>query len=188
GAIFSGFAMVLTIAIPLRAIFHLKAYVTERHLDNMAKVMLASGLILAYGYMNEFFLGWYSGDIYERAHLVNEMTSTYAICFWLMIVCNMVAPQLLWVRRFRVNPILLFTLSIIINVGMWTERFVIIVSSLAKDFVPSSWGAFYPTIWDWATFVGTLGFFAACYFLFIRFLPLMSMAEMRKLAHEKKEA
>ncbi|HUJ13376.1 MAG TPA: NrfD/PsrC family molybdoenzyme membrane anchor subunit [Thermoanaerobaculia bacterium] len=188
GAIFSGFAMVLTIAIPLRWMFpEIKAYVTEKHLDNCAKVMLATELVLAYGYFNEFFLGWYSDDLYEKAHILHDAFGTYAAFFWLMIVCNILIPQLLWIRFFRIKPVWLLLISIVVNVGMWTERFVIIVPSLAKDFVPAAWGYFSGTVWDWATFIGSLGFFTACYFLFIRFLPMMSMSEVRELAQEERE-
>jgi Ni/Fe-hydrogenase subunit HybB-like protein len=184
GAIFSGFAMVLTIAIPLRAVLGLHAYVTDRHLDNMAKVMLASGLVLQFGYFNEYFLDWYSGDKFERFHFVTDATGLYALGFWLMMLCNVLLPQLLWIRRVRRNPIILFALSILINVGMWTERFVIIVGSLYRDFLPSSWGSFFPTIWDLATFAGTLGVFVALYFMFVRWLPIMSIVEVKKLKHE----
>ncbi|HEY3053570.1 MAG TPA: NrfD/PsrC family molybdoenzyme membrane anchor subunit [Thermoanaerobaculia bacterium] len=186
GAMFSGLAMALTIGIPLRALFNLDDFITERHLDNMAKVMLTAGLIVAYGYLNEFFLAWYSSNLYERFHALNEIAGGYAAVFAIMMVANVALPQLLWLRKFRTSPLLLFAISVVINVGMWSERFVIIVGSLHRDFLPSSWHMFYPTIWDWATFAGTIGVFGVLLFLFIRFLPVVSMSEVRKLAHEER--
>ncbi len=186
GAIFSGFAMVLTITIPLRAFYHLEDFVTLRHLNAMAKVMLASGLIVAYGYLMEIFMAWYSGNLYEAATNATRMLGPYAGLFWLMILCNVVLPQALWSRRISTNTIILFLISIIINVGMWLERFVIVVTSLSRDFLPSSWGTYSPTIWDITTFLGTIGLFFAMLFLFIRLLPMISMAEMRELVQETK--
>ncbi len=181
GAIFSGFAMVLTIAIPLRAGYGLQGFITQRHLDNMAKVMLASGLVVAYGYLMEIFMAWYSGNIYELHTTVERALGVYAPLFWLMMACNVLVPQALWFRRIRTGPLPLFVVALLINVGMWTERFVIVVTSLHNDFLPSAWGIYVPTIWDIATLIGTLGLFAALLFLFIRFLPVIAMAEMRKL-------
>lgn len=187
GAIFSGFAMVLTITIPLRAFYHLEDFVTTRHLNAMAKVMLASGLIVAYGYLMEIFTSWYSGNTFEEFVTANRALGPYALLFWTMIACNVLIPQLLWSRRIRTNTWLLFGISILINVGMWTERFVIVVTSLSRDFLPSSWGMFSPTVWDWAILIGTLGLFFALLFLFIRVLPMISMAEMRELVQETTE-
>lgn len=187
GAIFSGFAMVLTITIPLRAFFHLEDFVTLRHLNAMAKVMLASGLIVAYGYMMEIFTSWYSGSTFEQFLTQNRAFGPYGALFWVMLLCNVAIPQLLWSRRFRTKTWLLFIVSIVINIGMWTERFVIVVTSLSRDYLPSSWGMFSPTLWDWAIFVGTLGLFFSLLFLFIRLLPMISMAEMRELVQETKE-
>lgn len=184
GAIFSGFAMVLTLTIPLRAVYHLEDFVTMRHLNVMAKVMLASGLIVAYGYMMEFFTSWYSGNTFEQFMTLNRAFGPYAVLFWLMMLCNVVIPQALWLRRVRTNVILLFVISILINVGMWVERLVIVVTSLSRDFLPSSWGMYAPTLWDWAVFIGTFGLFFALLFLFIRLLPMISMAEMRELVQE----
>ncbi|MCC7163017.1 MAG: polysulfide reductase NrfD [Anaerolineae bacterium] len=184
GAIFSGFAMVLTLTIPLRAVYHLEDFVTMRHLNVMAKVMLASGLIVAYGYMMEFFTSWYSGNTFEQFMTLNRAFGPYAVLFWLMMLCNVVIPQALWLRRVRANVILLFVISILINVGMWVERLVIVVTSLSRDFLPSSWGMYAPTLWDWAVFIGTFGLFFALLFLFIRLLPMISMAEMRELVQE----
>ncbi|MEX2317056.1 MAG: NrfD/PsrC family molybdoenzyme membrane anchor subunit [Pirellulales bacterium] len=184
GAIYSGFAMVLTIAIPLRAAYGLKDFVTERHLDNMAKVMLASGLIVAYGYLTETFTGWYSGHHAEQFLILNRAFGPYGFLYWLLLACNIVIPQALWFAGVRRNVYALFTLALVINVGMWLERFIIVVVSLHRDYLPSSWDMYVPTFWDWSTFVGTIGLFAALMFLFIRFLPMISIFEMREMVEE----
>jgi len=181
GAIYSGFAMVLTLAIPIRAAYGLGDFITKRHLDNMAKVMLATGLIVAYGYMTEAFIAWYSGNTYERYMAFNRMTGPYAPVYWALIATNVVIPQVLWLKRVRSSVPLLFAVALVVNTGMWLERFVIVVTSLHRDFLPSSWGMYYPTVWDWATFLGTIGLFVALLFLFIRFLPMISIFEMRTL-------
>lgn len=185
GAIYSGFAMVLTLAIPLRAAYRLKAFVTDRHLDHMAKVMLASGLVVAYGYGMEFFNAWYGAHEDEEFMLWNRMFGPYAPLYWALLICNIGIPQLLWSRTIRGSVGWLFVIALVVNVGMWLERFIIIVTSLHRDFLPSSWGMYYPTVWDWSTFVGTLGLFAALLFLFIRLLPMISIFEMRELVHEE---
>jgi molybdopterin-containing oxidoreductase family membrane subunit len=187
GAIYSGFAMVLTLAIPLRAAYKLQDFITERHLENMARVMLATGLMVAYGYMIEAFFGWYSANTYEEYLVENRAVGPYAPSYWALILCNMLIPQLLWIRYFRVTPIWLWVIAIVANIGMWLERFVIIVTSLHRDYLPSSWDMFYPTIWDWGTFVGSLGLFFFLLFLFIRFLPMISIFEMRELVHRTEE-
>jgi Ni/Fe-hydrogenase subunit HybB-like protein len=187
GAIYSGFAMVLTIAIPLRAAYGLNDFVTDRHLDNMAKVMLASGLIVAYGYLTETFTAWYSGHQAEQFAIINRATGPYAALFWLLILCNVVIPQLLWFAAVRRNVYALFALSLIINLGMWLERFIIVVVSLHRDYLPSSWGSYTPTFWDWSTYLGTIGLFAALMFLFIRLLPMISIFEMREMVEEAHE-
>jgi Ni/Fe-hydrogenase subunit HybB-like protein len=184
GAIYSGFAMVLTIAIPLRAAYGLEDFVTMRHLDNMAKVMLASGLIVAYGYLTESFTAWYSGEPFDQYMLMNRATGPYAPWFWLLLTCNIAIPQLLWFASVRRNVYLLFLLALIINVGMWLERFIIVVVSLHRDYLPSSWGYYKPTFWDWSTYVGTIGLFVALMFLFIRLLPMISIFEMREMVEE----
>jgi Ni/Fe-hydrogenase subunit HybB-like protein len=181
GAIYSGFAMVLMLAIPIRKIYGLEDFITERHLDNSAKVMLATGLIVAYGYTMEAFMGWYSGNTYDAFTLWNRLHGPYAHVYWSLLTCNIFLPQLLWIRKFRIKPGLLFMVSSIILTGMWLERFVIEVVSLQRDFLTSSWGMYYPTRWDWMTFVGTLGFFLAAMFLFLRILPMISIFEMRTL-------
>ena len=186
GAIYSGFAMVLTLAIPIRAIYGLEDFITLRHLENMAKVMLVTGLIVAYGYTIEAFIAWYGGNKYEGFMMWNRMTGPYAPVYWLLICCNIVIPQALWSRRVRTNTKALFVIAIIVNIGMWLERFIIVVTSLHRDFLPSSWGMYNPTIWDWATFVGTIGLFLTLLFLFLRFLPMISIAEMRAILPEAK--
>jgi molybdopterin-containing oxidoreductase family membrane subunit len=187
GAIYSGFAMVLTIAIPLRAAYGLHDFVTDRHLDNMAKVMLASGLIVAYGYLTEIFTAWYSGHEVEWFAILNRAEGPYALFFWLLILCNVLIPQALWFEGVRRNPYALFILSLVINVGMWLERFVIVVVSLHRDYLPSSWDMYIPTFWDWSTYIGTIGLFATLMFLFIRFLPMISIFEMREMVEESEQ-
>jgi Ni/Fe-hydrogenase subunit HybB-like protein len=186
GAIYSGFAMVLTLAIPLRAVFKLQDFITERHLQNMAKVMLATGLIVAYGYLMEIFMAWYGNDPYEAYVTVNRMLGPYAFQFWALIACNIAAPQALWIKRVRSSPSWLFVIAIIVNTGMWLERYVIIVTSLHRDFMPSAWGMYSGTVWDYSTFIGTIGLFLALMFLFIRFLPVISIFEMRAILPEAK--
>ena len=186
GAIFAGFAMVMLLAIPLRKIYGLEDFITMHHLDNMAKVLLATGLIVAYGYMMETFMAWYSGNPYEAYTVItNRMSGPYAPLYWGLLVCNVVTPQILWSRRARATIPILFTVALIVSVGMWLERFVIVVMSLSRDFLPSSWGMYYPTLWDWATFVGTIGLFLALLFLFVRFLPMLSISEMQELVSEE---
>ncbi|HEV3163030.1 MAG TPA: NrfD/PsrC family molybdoenzyme membrane anchor subunit [Isosphaeraceae bacterium] len=187
GAIFSGFAMVITLAIPLRKFYGLEDFITMRHLENMAKIMLATGLIVAYGYMMELFMGWYGQNRYEQYMTLNRMRGPYAPAYWALMACNVLAPQALWSRRVRTSVPALFIISLIINTGMWLERFVIVVTSLHRDFMPSSWGMYYPTFWDWATYIGSIGLFVALLFLFIRFLPMISIAEMRELVSETQE-
>jgi len=186
GAIYSGFAMVLTLAIPIRAVYGLEDFITMRHLQNMAKVMLVTGLIVAYGYTIEAFTAWYSADKFEQYVPYNRMTGAYAPVYWSLILCNVVIPQLLWFRRVRSRPVALFVIALVVNAGMWLERFVIVVTSLHRDFLPSSWGMYMPTFWDWATFVGTIGLFLTLLFLFLRFLPMISIFEMRTILPEAK--
>jgi Ni/Fe-hydrogenase subunit HybB-like protein len=188
GAIYSGFAMVMTLAIPIRKFYNLEDFITMRHLGNMAKVMLATGLIVAYGYMMETFMAFYSGNPFDRFVIINRMISgPYRYFYWLLILCNIVIPQCMWSRKVRNNVTILFVISLVVNVGMWLERFVIVVISLHRDFLPSSWGMYYPTRWDWATYVGTIGLFLTLLFLFIRFLPVISIYEMRSLVEETDE-
>src|SRR6266849_5486554 len=184
GAIYSGFAMVLMLAIPIRKIYGLEDFITERHLQNSAKVMLATGLIVAYGYGIEAFMGWYSGDRYDAFTLWNRLHGPYAGVYWMLLICNIFIPQLLWIRKMRTSPVWLFLLSFVILVGMWLERFVIVVLSLSRDFLTSSWGMYYPTRWDWMTYFGTIGMFLTAMFLFVRILPMISIFEMRTLLPE----
>jgi Ni/Fe-hydrogenase subunit HybB-like protein len=181
GAIYAGFAMVLFLTIPLRKFYGLQSFITMRHMHNMAKVMLATGLIVAYGYLMEAFFGWYSGNPFERYMIYNRMHGPYAAYYWALILCNGLMPQLLWFKRIRENLLVLWLISIVVSIGMWLERFVIVVTSLHRDFVPSSWGMYQPSGWDWSMFVGTIGLFFALLFLFIRFLPMISIFEMRTI-------
>jgi Ni/Fe-hydrogenase subunit HybB-like protein len=184
GAIYSGFAMVLMLAIPIRKIYGLEDFITDRHLQNSAKVMLATGWIVAYGYAIEAFMGWYGGNRYDQTLLWNRLHGPYAPWYYALLICNLAIPQLLWIRKMRTNPVWLFCISLVILVGMWLERFVIIVISLTRDFLPSSWGMYYPTRWDFMTFFGTIGMFLMCMFLFVRILPMISIFEMRTLLPE----
>jgi len=188
GAIYAGFAMVLLLTIPLRKVYGLESFITMRHMHNMAKVMLATGLIVVYGYTIEAFFGWYSGNQYERFMIWNRMHGPYAPYYWALILCNGVTPQLLWFKKIRSKLLVLWLISLVVSIGMWLERFVIVVTSLHRDFLPSSWGFYSPTQWDWAMFVGTIGFFFALLFLFIRFLPMISIFEMRTILPEAEVA
>jgi Ni/Fe-hydrogenase subunit HybB-like protein len=184
GAIYSGFAMVLTLAVPLRKFYGLEGFITERHLQNMGKVMLATGLIVAYGYMMELFTSWYSGNVYEQFMSWNRITGPYWPVFWLVMLCNVVIPQALWVPRLRSSPAALFLLSIVINVGMWLERYMIVVTSLHRDFLPGRWGIYHGSFWDISTYIGTIGLFLTLLYIFIRVLPMISIFEVRSLLTE----
>ncbi len=181
GAIYSGFAMVLTLMIPVRQFYGLDDIITLRHLNNMAKVALSTGMIVAYGYSMEAFFAYFSADKFEKFMMWNRMTGPYAMFYWALILCNILIPQSLWSKKVRTSPLILWCVSIVINIGMWLERFVIVITSLHRDFLPSSWGYYAPTIWDWAVFVGTLGLFMTLIFLFVRVLPLITIFELRML-------
>ena len=185
GAIYSGFAMVLTLAIPLRKAYGLEGFITLRHLEQMAKVMLATGLIVAYGYFIEFFMAYYSGNKFDVFLAQQRLHGPYAPFYYALILCNILTPQLLWFKKVRRNIPALFVMSLIINIGMWLERFVIVVISLTRDFMPSAWGRYSATVWDYATFVGTLGLFTMLIFLFVRGLPAIAISEMRELVHQE---
>ena len=187
GALYSGFAMVVTIAVPLRSSFGLQNLITLKHLDNAGKMMLAAGMVVAYGYINEAFFAWYSGDEFHRYSMWARAFGDYAWTFWVMIFCNVGLLQFLWFRAVRTNPWLLFGLALLINVGMWLERYVIVVTSLTRGFLPSAWGDVAPTWVDFALLFGSLGMFFALMFLFVRVLPLITIFEMRELAHDKAE-
>jgi molybdopterin-containing oxidoreductase family membrane subunit len=182
GAIYSGFGMVLTLLIITRQTMHLERYITVRHLDKMAKVAMLTGMIVSYSYATEFFSAWYGGNLYERYHFINRATGPYAWCFYLMVLCNVITPQVLWLRKVRTTVPLLFVVSILINIGMWMERFVIIVVSLHRAFLPSGWGMFYPTIYDVGILIGSFGLFFTLFLVFIRVLPMIAMWEIKGVA------
>ncbi|MBI1358161.1 MAG: hydrogenase [Acidobacteria bacterium] len=188
GAIYSGFAMVLTLAIPVRYFWGLEDFITMRHIDAMAKVTLATGLVVFYGYMMEVFFGWYSQNEYEQFMILNRMSGPYAPMYWMLIFCNGLTPQLLWFKKVRFNIPFLFVISLIVNVGMWLERFVIVVTSLHRDFLPSSWDMYYPTFWDWIIYIGSIGQFLVFFFLFLRFVPMIAIFEVKHLVPLSKKA
>jgi molybdopterin-containing oxidoreductase family membrane subunit len=188
GALFSGFAMVLTLAIPMRRFFGLEDFITAKHLDHAAKLMLATELIVAYSYLMEVFTAYWSGDAREIATAVHRMTGPYAPLYWTAVAFNIVMPQLLWFRRVRRSVGTLFAISLLANVGMWVERFDIVVSPLSQGYLPSASGIFIPTGWDWTMFVSSIGLFALFFLLFLRVLPAISIFEMRELAHEEGDA
>lgn len=179
GAVYSGIAMVLTIVIPVRRVYGLHSMITARHLNSLACILLVTGLMVAYAYIMETFFAWYSGDESEQFLSFNRAWGPYGKIFWGMLFCNVVLPQALWFRRVRLSPGLLLGVALFVNVGMWTERFVIVVVSLHRDFLPSSWGMYQPTIWDYASLFGSMGLFLLLLLLFIRFLPLISITEVR---------
>jgi Ni/Fe-hydrogenase subunit HybB-like protein len=181
GAIFSGFAMLMVLAIPLRKWYALEAFITPRHLDLMAQVLLATGWIVVYGYVMETFFAWYGGNRYEADVVANRMKGPYAPVYWSLIACNGLLPQVFWSARARRSVPVLFLVALGVLVGMWQERYVIVVTTLHRDFLPSAWGLYAGTIWDWATFLGSIGLFLTLLFLFIRLLPVISMFEMRGL-------
>jgi molybdopterin-containing oxidoreductase family membrane subunit len=186
GAIYSGFAMVLVLAIPIRKYYGLENMITMRHLQNSAKIMLATGLIVAYGYFFEAFIGLYSGSTYERFMIHNRWFGPYAHFYWMLILMNILTPQILWWPKIRASTSWLFAISLVILTGMWLERFVIIITSLHRDFLPSSWGHYVGTRWDWAVYLGTIGFFTSAMYIFIRIVPAISIFEMRMLLPEAK--
>ncbi len=190
GAIYSGFAMVLVLCIPIRLFYRLEDFITLRHLQVMGKILLATGLLTSYGYFIEGFMGWYSGNQYETFTQLNRALGPYHRYYLVLLLCNVLAPQVLWFRAARSNQLVLFLVALIVLWGMWLERYVIIVTSLSRDYLPSSWGLYSGTVWDWATFIGTLGLFLFLLFLFLRFLPMISIFEMRTLlpgAHAPEE-
>ncbi len=181
GAIYSGFAMVLVLCIPLREVYGLKNVITERHLNNCGKLMLATGLVLAYTYAIEPFTSWYSGNGFEMYLVHNRAVGPQSWTFWLVILLNVVIPQALWFPKVRVSPKPLFAIAMVVLIGMWIERYMIIVTSLDRDFLPSSWANFVATFWDNATLYGSVGLFITLFMLFIRFLPMISMSEVKEL-------
>ncbi len=181
GAIFSGFAMVMTLMIPARQFFGLKDLVTMRHLENMNKIILGMGMIVGYAYSIEFFIALYSGNPFEQFAFINRALGPYWWSYWIMVTCNVVVPQLFWFKRFRTSIPVMFIVSILVNVGMWFERFVIIITSLTRDFVPTSWGMFKPTWVDIGMLVGSFGLFFMLFLLFLRFVPMVAMAEVKSI-------
>jgi Ni/Fe-hydrogenase subunit HybB-like protein len=184
GAIYSGFAMVMILAIPIRSVFKLQDMITDRHLDNMARITLATGLIVSYGYIVEIFMAWYGGTIFEKHMMWNRMHGYYKAEYWTLIFINVIFVNVLWSKKVRSSPQALWIVSAVVLVAMWLERFVIVVISLSQDFLPSSWGIYHPTRWDYAIFIGTLGFFTFSFLLFIRVLPMISIFEMKHLLPE----
>ena len=186
GAIYAGFAMVLNLAIPVRRFYGMESLITMKHIDNMAKIMLATGMLVSYGYFCEVFFAWYSANPYEQFMMYNRMFGPYGWSYWTLIAINAVMIQLLWFKSIRTNTLALFIMSLFVGVGMWLERFVIIVTSLNRDFIPASWGMYYPTIWDFMTFFGTIGLFLTLFLLFLRFVPMISMFEVKTLLPQGK--
>ncbi len=184
GAIFSGFAMVLTLMIPVRTLFRWEHIITVRHLENMAKIILLTGSLVGYAYAMEFFIAWYGANEYEQFAFVNRAFGPYSWAYWTMVSCNVISPQFFWFKKLRTNPIFIFILSIFVNIGMWFERFVIAVTSLHRDFLPSSWDYYRPTFWDASTFIGSFGLFLTLFCLFVRFLPAVALAEIKAVMPE----
>ena len=184
GAIYSGFAMVLILAIPIRHFYGLEDFVTMRHLENSGMIMLATGMIVAYGYIMEPFMAWFGGNKYDMYQFWDRAHGPYWWVFLSLITMNVVIPQVLWIGKVRRSPFWLFMISLDVLIGMWIERVVIVVVSLHRDFLTSSWGMYYPTKWDWFTFLGTIGFFFLCMLLFLRVLPMISIFELRELLPE----
>ncbi len=184
GAIFSGFGMVLTLMLPLRSMYGLHDLITQYHIDCICKITLATGSMVGYAYMIEFFIAWYGANPYEGFAFVNRAFGPYAWAYWIMITCNVISPQLFWFKKIRRNAALVWVVSIFVNIGMWFERFVITVTSLANDFLPASWDYYTPTVVDIFTFFGTFGLFGVLFLLFLRFLPLLAFAEIKAVKAE----
>ncbi len=179
GAIFSGFAMVMTLAVPARQLWGLKDFITLRHLENMNKIILVTSCMVGYAYSMEFFIAWYSGAMYETFAFLNRALGQYAWAYWIMAICNVVIPQVFWFRKARQNILIMFIVSLLVNLGMWFERFVIIVTSLAQDYLPSSWGYFKPTWVDLLMLAGSFGLFLTLFLLFCRYLPIIAISEVK---------
>jgi molybdopterin-containing oxidoreductase family membrane subunit len=184
GAIFSGFAMVVTLAVPARALFKLHDFITLRHLENMNKIILLTGMMVGFAYSMEFFIAWYSGAMYEKFAFINRAFGQYWWAYWIMVTCNVVTPQIFWFKWARTSVPLMFIASLLVNVGMWFERFVIIVTSLAQDYLPSSWGYYMPTWVDICMLIGSFGLFLTLFLLFMRYLPVIAIAEIKAVMPE----
>lgn len=187
GALYSGFAMVLTLGIPLRYFYKLGDYLTARHLQNCAKLMLVNGLIVTYGYVFDYFSVWYSASAPDILELKRRFFGDYAVEFWLMTFCNVGVIQLVWLPKIRRSAGWLFAIALLVNVGMWLERYIIVIGSLSSDYLPAMWQVFHSTIWDWAVFIGSIGLFSALWFLFIRFVPISGIFELRELTHKQQK-
>jgi molybdopterin-containing oxidoreductase family membrane subunit len=186
GAIFGGFAMVLLLLIPARELYpHMKDFITKRHLENMAKIVMATGMIVGFAYTMEFFIAYYSGNEYELSVFVNNRArGPYWWAYWTMIFCNVVSPQVFWMKAMRTNPAVIFGVSVLVTIGMWFERFVIIVTSLHRAFIPAEWHMFWPTLVDMMIFAGSFGVFLTLFLLFLRFLPSFPIAELKAVMPE----
>ncbi len=181
GAVFSGFAMVLTLMLITRKVYKLEDYITIQHIEYMNIIIIVTGSIVGIAYLTELFMAWYSGVPYEQYAFLNRATGPYAWAYWIMMTCNVISPQLFWFKKIRTSLIATFVLSIVVNIGMWFERFVIIVTSLHRDFLPSSWAMFYPTFYDIGDYLFTIGFFFTAFFLFAKFFPVINMAEVKSI-------
>jgi molybdopterin-containing oxidoreductase family membrane subunit len=179
GAVFSGFAMVLTLMLIVRTVMHLEEYITIKHIENMCKIIIATAWIVGMAYTTEFFVAWYSGNEYERFTFINRAFGPYAWAYWIMFSCNVFFPQLLWSKKIRTNPVAVFIIVIFINIGMWFERFVIIMTSLTRDYLPASWASYSPTLIEIAILIGTFGLFFTLFLLFARLLPMISIGEVK---------
>jgi molybdopterin-containing oxidoreductase family membrane subunit len=184
GAIFSGMSMVLTLMLVARKVMRLEHYITQRHIDPMCKLTLATGSIVGLAYATELFTAFYSGNPYEQFVFANRAAGPFGWAYWIMVTCNVLSPQLFWFKRIRTSVAAVFVVTIFINIGMWFERFVIIVSSLHRDFLPSSWTSYAPTLIEIATFAGSFGLFFTCFLLFCRFLPMIAMAEVKTVLND----
>ena len=181
GAVFSGFAMVLTLLVIMREVFNFKHYITLGHLEKMNKIIMATGMMVGYAYACEFFIAWYSGGAYEKFVFINRAFGPYWWAYWTMVSCNVIFPQIFWVRKYRRSIPIMFVVSLLVNIGMWFERYVIVVTSLHRDFLPSSWRDYFPTWYDWGWTFGSFGLFFALFLLFVRFLPAIAVAEVKMM-------
>ncbi len=184
GAIFSGFAMVVTLLVIMREMFGFKNYITLDHLEKMNKIIMATGMMVGYAYACEFFIAWYSGAQFEKYVFINRAFGPYWWAYWTMAICNVFIPQIFWIRSMRRNIGVMFVVSLFVNIGMWFERYVIVTTSLHRDFLPSSWGMYFPTWYDWGWTLGSFGLFFALFLLFVRFLPTIAMAEVKSVMPE----
>ncbi len=183
GAVFSGFAMVLTLLIITRKLMNFEHFITKGHIDAMCKILLLTGMLVGFAYTTEFFIAWYSGNEYEKFTFINRATGPYAWAYWTMVGCNVISPQFLWFKSIRSNLVIVFILSIFVNIGMWFERFVIITTSLHRDFLPSSWAMYSPTWVEVCTFIGSFGLFFTLFLLFMRFLPAIAISEVKSVSN-----